>query len=130
MRMEMTAAIKAVESIREPDTPAIILSDSQMVCKGMTEWLPGWKAKGWRASKGPVANVDLWQELEAACEGKIIHWQWVKGHAGYSLNEIADKLASNAAEGRYPKGRRSIQSMQPELFIDRSVESSQLQAAA
>ncbi|APX69021.1 ribonuclease H [Brucella sp. 09RB8471] len=118
VRMEMTAALRAVEGINETDTPAVILSDNVMVSRGMTEWLAGWKAKGWRGSKGPVANVDLWQQLDAACEGKPIHWLWVKGHAGYALNEIADTLASNAALGKYPNGQKTVKSLHPAWFID------------
>ncbi|WP_209445983.1 ribonuclease H family protein [Ochrobactrum soli] len=120
VRMEMMAALKAVVGITETDTPAVILSDNEMVIKGMTEWITGWKTKGWRGSKGPLANVDLWQQLDAACVGKVIHWFWVKGHAGHDLNEIADTLASNAALGKYPKGRKTIQIMNPELFINRT----------
>lgn len=116
-KMEMYAATKAIQGIFEPDTPAIIMTDSQLVHKGMTEWLPRWKASGWKGSDGPVKNRDLWERLDAACEGKTIHWLWVKGHAGHELNEIADTLASNAALGRYPKGRQSVKTIHPEWFI-------------
>lgn len=118
VRMEMTAALEAVEGIIETGTPSVILSDNEMVSRGMTEWLAGWKAKGWRGSKGPVANVDLWQQLDAACEGKTIHWLWVKGHAGHELNEIADTLASNAALGKYPNGQKTVKASHPDWFID------------
>ncbi len=118
VRMEMTAALKAVEGITETNTPAVILSDNEMVSKGMTEWITGWKTKGWRGSKGPLANVDLWRQLDAACEGKTIHWLWVKGHAGHELNEIADTLASNAASGKYPNGQKTVKASHPDWFID------------
>jgi ribonuclease HI len=116
-RMEMMAAIKAVEGVAEAETPAIIISDSEYVVLNMTERLPGWKANGWKISKGAVKNRDLWEHLDAACAGKIIHWVWVKGHAGYDLNEMANTIADNAARGKYPKGRQSVKAVHPGWFI-------------
>ncbi|PSJ53131.1 hypothetical protein C7I85_28450 [Mesorhizobium soli] len=98
-RMETMAAIKAVEGVVEAETPAIILTDSEYVFLGMTERLPGWKANGWRGSKGAVKNRDLWGRLDAACVGKAIHWVWVRGHAGYDLNEMADTSRTMQPEG-------------------------------
>lgn len=115
-RMELMAAIKAVEGVAETATPAIIMTDSQLVHSGMTEWLLGWKAKGWKGSDGPVKNRDLWERLDAACTGKTIHWVKVKGHAGHDLNEMADTLADNAAKQKYPKGRQSLEAFHPEWF--------------
>lgn len=116
-RMELLAVILAVEGVQEAETPAIIRTDSNYVLENFTRWLPGWKAKGWRGSDGPVKNADLWQRLDAACAAKTIYWEKVKGHSGDDLNEIADKLASNAAIGRYPNGRTSVRKRHPELFF-------------
>ncbi|WP_210249740.1 ribonuclease H family protein [Brucella pituitosa] len=120
IKMEMTAALKAVKGIAETETPVIIVSDNLMLCKGMTEWLPGWKAKGWRRTTGALENSGLWKSLDAACEGKNVHWVWVKGHAGYQLNEMADTLARNAAEGKYPNGPDSVKAMYPHWFEDQT----------
>lgn len=116
-RMELLAAIMAAEGVQEVETPAIIRTDSNYVLEGFTRWLPGWKAKGWRGSDGPVKNADLWERLDAACAAKTIYWEKVKGHSGDKLNEIADKLASNAATGRYPNGRQSVRRRHPDLFL-------------
>ncbi|NBW24845.1 MAG: ribonuclease HI [Betaproteobacteria bacterium] len=95
-RMEMMAVIQALEALKRPCAVTLHL-DSQYVLKGITEWLPGWKAKGWKtASKQPVKNVDLWQRLDhvVAHGGHRIDWRWVKGHAGDPGNERADALAN------------------------------------
>lgn len=95
-RMELTAAIKALEELqkRYPDNPVVVYSDSQYVVKGITEWLENWKRNGWRnASKKPVENADLWQELDTLNQALKVSWEWVKGHNGNPLNEEADKLA-------------------------------------
>lgn len=93
-RMELTGVIQGLKLLKAPTT-LILTTDSQYVIKGFNEWLPGWKKKGWRtASKEPVKNVDLWQELEAAATGHQIEWVWVRGHAGHPGNERADQLAN------------------------------------
>jgi ribonuclease HI len=93
-KMEMTAAIKALEAVSK-DLPIVIHSDSQYVIKGATEWLRGWKAKGWRKADGkPVMNQDLWMQMDALMVGRQITWKWVKGHAGHPENERVDSLAS------------------------------------
>jgi ribonuclease HI len=95
-RMEMTAVIEALRALKRPCKITLHL-DSKYVLQGITEWLPGWKAKGWKtASKQPVKNVDLWQELDALVHtvGHEIEWCWVKGHAGEPGNERADALAN------------------------------------
>jgi ribonuclease HI len=80
-----------------PGSKVEVHTDSQYVQKGMSEWLPEWKRRGWRtADKKPVKNVDLWQRLEAALERHEIEWIWVKGHAGHAENERADALARQA----------------------------------
>lgn len=117
-RMELMAAIKAVDGIRESETPAVIRTDANYVLKGMTEWLPNWKAKNWRSSKGLVENRDLWERLDAACAAKTVYWEKVKGHSGDHLNEIADTLAEGAARGWYPNGWRSVKDRHPTWFIN------------
>ncbi len=99
-RMEMTAVIQGLRVLKRPCTIVLHL-DSQYVLKGITEWLAGWKAKGWKtASKQPVKNVDLWQELDQIVSqaGHTIDWRWVKGHAGDPGNERADALANRGVE--------------------------------
>lgn len=98
-RMEMQAVIEVLKVIPRGETaPIIITSDSQLVTKGTTEWLPRWIAKEWKTAAGkPVANQDLWKELLALSEGLNISWVWVKGHAGNPLNERVDALAEAAA---------------------------------
>ncbi|KLK90973.1 ribonuclease H [Microvirga vignae] len=97
-RMEMTAAIKALEAL-PAGAKAILHSDSQIVIKGMNEWLTGWKAKGWKnAARQPVANRELWEVLDRLNVERQITWQWVKGHAGHEQNERVDRLANAEAE--------------------------------
>jgi ribonuclease HI len=93
-RMEMMAAISALETLREA-CEITLFTDSKYVLQGLTEWLPGWKARGWKtASKQPVKNQDLWERLDAAVQRHKIDWKWVKGHAGDPGNEMADQLAN------------------------------------
>lgn len=95
-RMEMTAVIEALSALKRPCDVDLYV-DSKYVLQGITEWLPGWKAKGWKtAAKQPVKNVDLWQKLDALVNtaGHTIQWVWVKGHAGDPGNERADVLAN------------------------------------
>ena len=99
-RMEMMAVIRALEALKRPCAVTLHV-DSQYVLKGMTEWLVGWKAKGWKtAAKQPVKNVDLWQQLHQVLnkQGHTIDWRWVKGHAGDPGNERADALANLGVE--------------------------------
>jgi ribonuclease HI len=95
-RMELMAVIQALSALKRPCDVTLFL-DSQYVLKGITEWLPGWKAKGWRtAGKQPVKNVELWQQLDALVQqgGHRIDWRWVRGHNGDPGNERADALAN------------------------------------
>ncbi len=95
-RMELTAVIEALKALKRPCAVTLYL-DSQYVRQGITQWIHGWKAKGWRtADKQPVKNVDLWQELDllVSSSGHRIEWHWVKGHAGDPGNERADALAN------------------------------------
>mgnify|MGYP003498218483 CR=1 FL=1 len=99
-RMEMTAVIEALNALKRPCDVALYV-DSKYVLQGITEWLPGWKARGWKtAAKQPVKNVDLWQKLDAlvSTAGHRIEWVWVKGHAGDPGNERADALANLGVE--------------------------------
>ena len=92
-RMEMMAVIVALETLKRP-CAVELHTDSTYVMKGITEWLPNWKARGWKtAAKKPVKNVDLWQQLDAAVARHEIDWRWVKGHSGVPENERADELA-------------------------------------
>ena len=92
-RMELLAAISALEALTKP-TPITIITDSAYVKNGITEWIVGWKRKGWRTAGGsPVKNVELWQRLEVAQAGHQVVWKWIKGHAGHAENERADELA-------------------------------------
>ena len=92
-RMELMAAIKALESLKRTG-PIALYTDSTYVRDGITKWIHGWKRNGWRtAAKKPVKNEDLWKRLEAALDGHDVEWHWVKGHAGHPGNERADQLA-------------------------------------
>ena len=99
-RMEMTAVIEALAALKRPCSITLYL-DSQYVLKGITEWIQGWKARGWRtAAKTPVKNVDLWQKLDALLLSSrhTIDWRWVRGHNGDPGNERADALANKGVE--------------------------------
>lgn len=98
-RMELQAVIEGVKALKRR-VPVTIYTDSTYVMKGMTEWIHGWKAKGWRtASRKPVKNEDLWRELDAVLAGHDVEWRWVKGHNGDPGNEAADALARSAIPG-------------------------------
>jgi ribonuclease HI len=107
-RMELTAAIQALESLTRP-APVRLHTDSTYLRNGITNWLPGWKRNGWRtADKRPVKNADLWRRLDAAVERHDVDWRWVRGHAGNAGNERADALANRGmaeAMGRERSGR-------------------------
>ena len=93
-RMELTAVIAALQALRRPSR-VILHTDSQYVQKGITEWINGWKARGWRtAAREPVKNEDLWKKLDEVVRTHEIDWVWVKGHAGHEGNERADALAN------------------------------------
>ena len=102
-RMEMTAAIRALESLRER-CRVQVYTDSVYLKNGITEWLPNWRRRGWRtADRKPVKNQDLWEALAALTERHDVSWHWVKGHAGHPENERADALANlglEQAQGR------------------------------
>ena len=107
-RMEMTAVIEALAALKRPCRVTLHV-DSQYVLKGMTEWIAGWKARGWRtAAKQPVKNVDLWQKLDALVTGSghKIEWIWVRGHDGDPGNERADVLANKGVDMALSKARQ------------------------
>ncbi len=92
-RMELMAAIRALEALRRPSDVTIV-TDSAYLRNGIAEWIHRWKQNGWRtAAKKPVKNADLWQRLDAAQARHRVHWKWIKGHAGHEQNERADALA-------------------------------------
>lgn len=101
-RMEISAVIFALRALKQRSSVEL-WTDSQYVQKGVTEWLEGWKKRGWRtASKDPVKNADLWQELDALLPDHDISWHWVRGHNGHPGNELADQLANKGVEEFLP----------------------------
>jgi ribonuclease HI len=98
-RMELQAVIEALSALKRP-AQVRLYTDSQYVRRGILEWLPQWKARGWKtADRKPVKNQDLWQQLEAAAARHRIEWHWVPGHAGVPGNERCDALANAAIDG-------------------------------
>ena len=97
-RMELRAAIEALKALKE-SCRVSLTTDSVYVRNGITSWLEGWKAKGWKtASRKPVKNVDLWQALDEQNQRHDVQWHWVKGHSGHRENEIADRLANRGID--------------------------------
>jgi ribonuclease HI len=97
-RMELMAAIMGLTALKRPSV-ATVQTDSQYVIKGITEWLPSWKARGWRtADRKPVKNQDLWERLDLLAGQHTLRWQWVKGHSGDPGNERVDELANLAID--------------------------------
>jgi len=93
-RMELTAAIEGLNAL-DRATPVTLVTDSVYVKDGVTKWMHGWKRNGWKtAAKKPVKNEDLWKILDEAQSRHQVNWEWVKGHAGHSENELADDLAN------------------------------------
>jgi ribonuclease HI len=93
-RMELRAVIEALNTLTRP-CEVVVYTDSQYVQKGISEWIHGWKARGWKtAAREPVKNADLWQALDTAQARHQVQWRWVKGHAGHVGNERADMLAN------------------------------------
>ena len=101
-RMEMLAVINALEALKQP-MQVRICTDSQYVMKGITEWIVGWKRRGWKTvDRQPVKNMDLWQQLEAALAPHQVEWEWVRGHSGHPENERVDQLARAAIRQLQP----------------------------
>ena len=97
-RMELMAAIRGLGALKRR-CAVMLYTDSKYVLQGITEWLPNWKARGWRtAAREPVKNQDLWELLDAAAAAQDIEWHWVKGHSGHEGNEYVDQLANTAID--------------------------------
>ena len=106
-RMELTAVIMGLGALKRPSA-ATVQTDSQYVIKGITEWLPSWKARGWRtADRKPVKNQDLWEKLDQLAAAHTLRWQWVKGHSGDPGNERVDTLANLAIDAMLGTAKRS-----------------------
>ncbi|MFQ5488331.1 MAG: ribonuclease HI [Gammaproteobacteria bacterium] len=105
-RMELTAAIKSLESLKRP-CRVHLTTDSEYVKKGIMEWLANWKRRGWKtASRKPVKNADLWRRLDEAAARHDVQWHWVRGHSGHAENERADELANRAIDEMLGKDTR------------------------
>lgn len=91
-RMELTAALQGLQALKQP-CEVDFYTDSQYLHQGIDEWLPRWRARNWKRKDGALANVDLWQALDSAIQRHVIHWHWVRGHAGNQDNERVDRLA-------------------------------------
>jgi len=102
-RMELTAAIKALELVPE-GANVELHTDSQYLRNGITSWLAGWKRKGWRTTTGPVKNQDLWEQLDAVNAARNVTWTWVRGHAGDAMNERVDELCTETRKRGAGKG--------------------------
>lgn len=98
-RMELTAAVQALDALTRP-SKIDFYTDSQYLRKGITEWLPGWRARNWRRKGGALANVDLWKALDGSIQMHRISWHWVRGHAGNPNNERVDRLARQSIPER------------------------------
>ena len=102
-RMALRSAIEVLRSLRHPCRVHFV-SDSQYLVKGMTEWMPGWKARGWKRKGGAIENLELWQALVAAARKHDPQWLWVRGHKGHAKNEYANDLAVRAAKKQNSSG--------------------------
>ena len=101
-RMELTAAVQALNTLKS-SCKVNLYTDSEYLRRGITEWLPGWRARNWRRKGGKLANVDLWKELDAAIRRHDVRWHWVRGHAGNRYNERVDRLAKQAIQEKRSK---------------------------
>jgi ribonuclease HI len=105
-RMELTAVIRALEALKRP-SQLRIFTDSEYVRRGITEWVRGWKARGWKtADRKPVKNQDLWERLDALAAAHEIEWRWVRGHSGIPGNERVDQLANEAIDAMQASATR------------------------
>ena len=98
-RMELTAAIQALQSLTRPCV-VTLYTDSEYLKRGITEWLPNWRKRGWRRKGGALANLELWQALDEALQPHEVEWRWVRGHAGNALNQRVDRLARQAIKAK------------------------------
>jgi ribonuclease HI len=97
--MELTAAIQAIRALDRP-CRIVLNTDSDYLKKGITEWMPAWKARNWRRKEGKLANVELWQELDALLQSHQVEWRWVRAHAGNPYNQRVDRLARQAIRSK------------------------------
>lgn len=102
-RMAIRSAIEGLRLLKRP-CALLFVSDSQYLVKGMTEWVPGWKARGWKRKGGPPENLELWKALDREAARHTLRWQWVRGHAGHPRNEYANHLATRAAKEQTHSG--------------------------
>jgi ribonuclease HI len=104
-RMELMAAIEGLQALKQSSTVSLT-TDSQYVRQGITQWINGWKRNGWRtASRQPVKNKELWQQLDAALADHTVEWHWVKGHSGHPENEQVDQAANDAIDELLARNR-------------------------
>ena len=97
-RMELTAVIRGLQALTR-SCKVKVVTDSKYVIQGITEWMPGWKQRGWRtAAKKPVLNSELWMQLDELVAQHAVQWEWVKGHSGHPGNELADQLANRGID--------------------------------
>ena len=104
MALRGAAAALRILAARGKRLDVVIVSDSQYLVRGITEWVPGWAARGWRRKTGAIENLDLWQELVLAARTHDVRWRWVRGHAGHAKNEYANDLAVMAATEQAESG--------------------------
>jgi ribonuclease HI len=102
-RMAIRSAIDLLRALKRPCAVRFV-SDSQYLVKGIREWMPGWKRRGWKRKAGPIENLALWQELDALLQHHQVHPEWVRGHAGHPENEYANHLATSAAKDATQSG--------------------------
>ncbi|GAB3374606.1 ribonuclease H family protein [Azotobacter armeniacus] len=107
-RMELTAAIRALAELKRP-CEVLLTTDSEYVMRGIQEWLPNWKKRGWKtAARQPVKNADLWQQLDEQVGRHQVSWSWVRGHTGHPGNERADQLANRGAAAARAQRKHSV----------------------
>lgn len=100
-QMELMAVIKGLEAVKDSNVPIHVYTDSNLVKRGMNEWLKNWKAKGWKtASRKPVKNVEMWKELDKLNQKYKVEYHWVKAHASDPLNNLVDRLANKAIDAK------------------------------
>lgn len=114
-RMELTAAIRGLEALKRR-CRVTLYTDSMYLKKGITEWLPGWEARGFQRKDGELLNADLWRRLAELSRAHEVHWKWVKGHAGHRHNERADELATLAIRAQAPEPRATARA-EVEIFL-------------
>lgn len=105
-RMALRSAIEALRILSRKGRRLRVhfTSDSQYLVKGMSEWVRGWKARGWKRREGEIENLQLWKELDAVAQAHVLKWQWVRGHSKHPQNEYADHLATRAAREQSNSG--------------------------